>query len=301
MATSINTRQPSHSACAVRGALVVAFLLALSGCGHHASNTAAKVARHAGPSTAVSLNADANRLASNAHTVGLADESDTDESIDTLPSGLSPIAAAVAANAPAVSTPIPSRWIEGKNYTTLAAAQPTAAAIDKVEVVEVFWYACGHCFHFDPTLEEWRKHKPAYVEFVRLPVMWGSPVHQGHARLFYTLEALGKLDELHAAVFHEIHDNGHYLVDQDPVKTEQLQRAFLKEHGVSDADFDRTYRSFSVESKMHRAEDLTKRYKVAGVPAIIVNGKYTADVGSAGGEPQLIQLINDLAASEHKR
>jgi thiol:disulfide interchange protein DsbA len=301
MATSINTRQPSHSACAVRGALVVAFLLALSGCGHHASNTAAKVARHAGPSTAVSLNADANRLTSNAHTVGLADESDTDESIDSLPSGLSPIAAAVAANAPAVSTPIPSRWIEGKNYTTLAAAQPTAAAIDKVEVVEVFWYACGHCFHFDPTLEEWRKHKPAYVEFVRLPVMWGSPVHQGHARLFYTLEALGKLDELHAAVFHEIHDNGHYLVDQDPVKTEQLQRAFLKEHGVSDADFDRTYRSFSVESKMHRAEDLTKRYKVAGVPAIIVNGKYTADVGSAGGEPQLIQLINDLAASEHKR
>jgi thiol:disulfide interchange protein DsbA len=278
---------------------VVLLTLTLAACGHHGSGTATVQHRAATPAV-INLNASATRSReAAAPTVGLTDESESDS--DNLPAGLSPIAAAEAASTPATSAPIPPQWVEGKNYTALASAQPTSVSADKVEVIEVFWYGCGHCFHFDPALEEWRKHKPAFVEFVRVPVMWGSPAHQGHARLFYTLEALGKLDELHTTVFNEIHANGHYLVDQDPAKTEQLQRSFLKEHGVSDADFDRTYHSFSVESKLRRAEDLTRRYRIAGVPSIVVNGKYTADVGSAGGEAQLLQLINDLAASEHKR
>jgi thiol:disulfide interchange protein DsbA len=216
---------------------------------------------------------------------------------------LSPVAAAVAANspAPAGGTPIPSKWVDGKNYVTLMPAQPTAVGPDKVEVVEVFWYGCGHCFHLDPYLETWKKqNKPAYVEFVRVPVMWND-VTKAHARLFYTMEALGKLEQLHTLAFREIHVKNNMLVDRDPAKTEQIQREFLKANGVSDADFDRVYRSFSVENKLARAEQITRRLRVTGVPLMAVNGKYTTDVGMAGGEPAMLTLINDLAASEKRR
>ena len=229
---------------------------------------------------------------------GMTEESDESAEVT---SGFSPLASAVAANTPAVAAPIPSKWIEGKNYNSLSPAQPTSAPPDKVEAVEVFWYGCGHCYHLDPFIESWRqKGQPAYVMFQRVPVMWGD-VHKAHARLFYTVESLGKLEQLHSLIFREIHQNGNFLAAQDPVETERLQRAFLKANGVSDAEFDRTYHSFSVESKLQRADQLTHRYKVTGVPMMVVNGKYTTDVAAAGGESQLLNLVNDLATSERKR
>ena len=199
---------------------------------------------------------------------------------------------------------IPSKWVENQHYTSLVPAQPTSAPPDKVEVVEVFWYGCPHCYHFDPFLEGWRtKGKPAFVDFARMPVIWsGNDVNRSHARLYYTLEALGKLPTLHAEVFREIHQNGNPLVDpRDPAHTEQMQKEFLVKNGVAPADFDRTYRSFSVESKLQRAEQYTQRYKVLGVPLMVVGGKYTADLGTAGGDTELLSLINDLAGAEHRR
>jgi thiol:disulfide interchange protein DsbA len=195
---------------------------------------------------------------------------------------------------------IPARWTEGKSYTSLVPAQPTSAASDKVEVVEMFWYGSGDCFHLESAFEDWRKQgKLAFVEIVRVPVISNSAT-RAHARLFYTLQALGKLEQLHSAVFREIHVDDRYLVDADPVTTEELQRAFLKAHGVLDEDFDRVYRSFYVESKLQRAEQLTRLYKVTDVPLMVVNGKYTADVATAGGDTELLELVHDLAASERK-
>lgn len=262
--------------------------------------------RHSGRGTAVHRASVARISVHNAgngaveKSTGIAEESDGAADV---PTGFSPIAAAVAATTPSVAAPIPSRWVDGKNYSTLVPAQPTSSSPDKVEVVEVFWYGCPHCFALDPSLETWRtKNKAPYVEFVRVPVMWG-PVHKAHARLFYTIQALGKYEQLHAVVFREIHVKNNVLVSKtgDDKETEQLQKKFLMDNGVSAADFDKTYRSFSVESKLQRADELTKRYKVTGVPFFVVNGKYTTDVGTAGGEPQLITLIDDLAAAEHKR
>jgi thiol:disulfide interchange protein DsbA len=288
------------SLCNGLAALLLAGL-AVAGCSRHAADGARQAspapARRTG-AAAVAVNAQASQVPAGERAAGMTEES---EGPAEPPSGLSPIAAAVAANTPAPAAVIPAKWVDGKNYTVLVPAQPTSVAPDKVEIVEVFWYGCGHCFHLDPTLEEWRKQgKPGYADFVRVPVMWNDTT-RAHARLFYTLEALGKLDQVHTLVFREIHVNGHFLVDADPAKTEQLQRAFLNANGISDADFDRTYRSFSVESKLQRAEQLTRRVKVTGVPLIVVNGKYTTDVATAGGEPQLISLIGDLAAAEHKR
>ncbi len=225
------------------------------------------------------------------------------ESVSDASFSISPIARAVAGTEPALAPAIPPKWVLNKNYSVLVPAQPTSASPDKVEVVEVFWYGCPHCFHLDPYLETWRtKSKPSFVEFNRMPVMWpGNPVNRSHARLYFTLEALGKLD-LHEVVFREVHLNGNPLVDpSDPVKTEQMQKTFLMAHGVTAADFDKNYRSFSVEAKLQRAEQFTQRYQIVGVPTMVVAGKYMADVGTAGGDTELLSLLNDLAAAEHHR
>jgi len=196
---------------------------------------------------------------------------------------------------------IPAKWVEGKNYTSLVPAQPTSVASDKVEVLELFWYGSDRCFRLDPVLEGWRKQgKPAFVEFERVPVMSNSAT-RAHARLFYTLEALGKLELLHTAVFREIHVNNGYFLDINPATAERLQQAFLKANGVSEENFDRAYGSSSVERKLQRAEQLTRAYNVTDVPLIVVNGKYTADTDTAGGEKELLELADDLATSERKR
>jgi thiol:disulfide interchange protein DsbA len=122
------------------------------------------------------------------------------------------------------------------------------------------------------------------------------------ARLFYTLDSLGKLNQLHTAVFKEIHVNGNPLVDlgNDDAKSEQIQLAFVRKFGISDEAFKNAYHSFAVETALQRADQITERYRIAGVPTFIVNGKYIADVGTAQGEERLLSLISDLAAMEHK-
>lgn len=195
--------------------------------------------------------------------------------------------------------PALAKWQAGTNYQLLAAPQPTNVPTGKVEVSEVFWYGCGHCYALDPALETWKMDKPAYVEFVRIPVIWG-PVHRQHAKLFYTLHALRRSD-LHIKVFDAIHQQGRQLSARDEVEARAEQRAFLGSHGVSEKDFNSAYDSMSVASNVLRAEDLTKKYAIANVPVLIVNGKYSTSVAEAGGTPQLLALINDLAASEKNR
>jgi len=206
-----------------------------------------------------------------------------------------------AAPLPATGKLPPGKWIAGTNYRVLLPAQPTDSPPGKVEVVEVFWYACPHCYALDPYLESWRKSKPAYIDFRRVPVTW-QDVHRSHARLFYTLDALGKEEALHNEIFAEMHDRKNIMYTQgDDAATLAAQLAFVKAHGVSEADFNSAYNSFTVQTDLARADDLVHRYKVDGVPLIVINGKYVTDVGMAGSETSLISLISDLAASERTR
>jgi protein dithiol oxidoreductase (disulfide-forming) len=191
------------------------------------------------------------------------------------------------------------KWKAGTNYVPLSPAVSTNVAPGKVEVVEVFWYGCGHCYALEPFISSWMKNKADYVEFARVPVMWG-PVHRAHARLFYLLQALNRPD-LHQKVFDTIHKDGNMLVSNDEQATRKMQLDFLKANGVSAEDFNKAWDSFTVTAGLQRAEQATQRYKVDGVPLVIVNGKYATDVGKAGGPGQLLQLINDLAANEKKR
>lgn len=196
------------------------------------------------------------------------------------------IAAAVLLLAATVANSAPT---EGVNYKTLRPAVPTNVAPGKVEVVEVFWYACGHCYVLEPKLEAWAKNgKPAYVELVRMPAVWNDLLKL-HARLFYTIEVLGK-PQLHNDVFREINVKGNRL--DTPEKIE----SFLTARGVTKADFQKTFNGFAVETKLARAVDLNKRYRISSTPTVVVNGKYVTDAGMAGGEDQLFQTINALAA-----
>jgi protein dithiol oxidoreductase (disulfide-forming) len=193
------------------------------------------------------------------------------------------------------------KWQPGVNYDVVVPAQPTNVAPGKVEVMEVFWLACPHCYDLEPFIRAWLKSKPAYIEFVRVPVIW-QPIHRAHARLYYAIEALGRPD-----LFQKAFDTIHQLAlrGQPPLfgnsedETFRMQENFAVQNGVSADDFTKAYNSFTVNSQLQRAEEITQRYHVQGVPFIAVNGKYSTDVVKAGGEARLIELINDLAASEH--
>jgi protein dithiol oxidoreductase (disulfide-forming) len=188
--------------------------------------------------------------------------------------------------------PTSARFKEGAHYHKIVPAQPTNVAPGKVEVAEVFWYGCAHCFSLDPALESWRGKAPSYIEFVRIPAMWNDTTRM-HARVFYTAELLGKLDELHSLIFREIHVNGNTLNTVDKIT------AFFDQHGVGEDEFQKAFSSFAVESKLQRADFLNRRYRVQSVPLMIVNGKYSTALSDAGNEANLFALLNELAAHEH--
>jgi protein dithiol oxidoreductase (disulfide-forming) len=188
------------------------------------------------------------------------------------------------------------RWKVGVNYDVITPAQPTSVPAGKVEVLEVFWLGCPHCYALEPYIQKWLRTKPAYVDFVRVPVMWG-PAHRLHARLFYTLEALHR-DDLVEKAFDTIH-NGDILLGNDEASTLEKQAAWAQMNGVDPKAFRTAYKSFGVNASLQHAQEITERYHVDGVPVVFVAGRFTTDVGKAGGHEQLIQLIDALAAFAH--
>jgi len=199
---------------------------------------------------------------------------------------------------PAVAQLPGGRWKPGVNYEPLVPGQPTSVEPGKVEVIEVFWLGCPHCYALEPFVKNWLKSKPSFIEFTRVPVIWG-PTQRAHAKLFYTLKALGRPDLIDKA-FDTIQQQRNPLIGGSDAETLQIEQAWAAQNGVKAADFANAYNSFSASSDLARAEELTQRYRVQDVPFIVVNGKYTTDVQKAGNVANLFQLINDLAAAEHR-
>jgi protein dithiol oxidoreductase (disulfide-forming) len=204
--------------------------------------------------------------------------------------------------------PSSSEWKPTTNYDVISPAQPTTVAPGKVEVLEVFWLGCPHCFALEPYIRAWLKTKPSYVQFVRVPVMW-DPMRRAHARLYYTLEALGR-DDLVEKAFTYLHEQEDQtgteavLFSSDPNETFKEQQAWAEQNGIKADAFANAYNSFYVNTQLQQAEQITDAYQVQGVPFIAVDGKFTTDVGKASGggdDPnKLIQLIDFLAAWEHE-
>jgi thiol:disulfide interchange protein DsbA len=189
------------------------------------------------------------------------------------------------------TAPTSTRFQLGTHYNRLSPTQPTSSSPDKVEVAEIFWYGCPHCFTFDPYVRSWESTKADYVSFVRVPAVW-NPLVRIHAQAFYTAEALGKGEEMHEPLFEEIHDNQNLLDTQEKIQ------AFFGKFGVDAATFKSTWESFAVHTKLQRADELSRRYKISSVPTVVVNGKYTTDGGMAGSNDALFELVDELTASE---
>ena len=180
---------------------------------------------------------------------------------------------------------------------------PVETPPGKVEVVEGFWYGCGHCAALEPRVESWQKSKPDWIVLKRLPVIWNE-VTTEDARLYYAIESLGLVDKLHAEVFREIHTRKHPITvirggRVDKAATEKAAREFLAANGVSAQDFAKVYRSFSTENKLRQAANLSRRYLMDHTPMFVVHGRYLTDADMAGGVDGLFQLVNDLSAREH--
>lgn len=282
-----------------RFALLLGLGMLVAACAKHPTAGAANPAASAAAATP----------ASSAMTIGPAtleqlnqERSETVEKAKGDTGAHNPLYAAVAAvsgTAKAESLAGPTMWQEGVNYTRLVPAQPTFAPPGKIEVLEFFWYACPHCYALDPLVQAWRKTKAPYIAFYRIPVMWG-PSQRALARLYYTVESLGKIEQLHTAIFNEIHANNDPLTGNTDADSERIQLAFVTKHGISAQAFTNAYHSFTVETDLRHADEQMNRYHITGVPTFVVNGKYVADVGTAGGEQRLMDLVSDLASIEHK-
>lgn len=172
-------------------------------------------------------------------------------------------------------------------YELVSPAQPTEAK-GKVEVLEFFHYGCPHCRAFDPLLEGWIKKLPADVVFTRVPVTWGNPQLAGFARLYLTLDVLGELHHLHGQVFAAIQD------DKQPLNTEAGAQEWAVKKGVDSKKFLEAYRSFSVQSRLARVEQIGKAYKIQGVPTLAVDGKYFTSASIAGSHENALKVADQL-------
>ncbi len=189
--------------------------------------------------------------------------------------------------------PTTGRFEMGVHYLRLSPTQPTSSNPDQVEVCEVFWYGCPHCNELDPALERWQEQKPAYVNFIRVPAVWNARL-QLHARAFYTAEELGKGAEMHSEFFREIHERGNGL------DTEPKLQEFFGRFGVDAAAFKTAFDSFAVQAKLQRADELSRRYRIDGVPTMVINGKYTTDATMVGSYEDLLVVVDELVAAERE-
>jgi protein dithiol oxidoreductase (disulfide-forming) len=182
---------------------------------------------------------------------------------------------------------------EGTDYLALDKRVSVDAPQGKVEVIEFFWYSCPHCNAFEPKLEAWSKKLPADVVFKRVPVAFRDDFVP-QQRLFYTLEALGKLGELHTKVFQAIH------ADRQAINREDLILDWAAKQGLDQAKFKELYNSFSISTKARRATQLQDAFKVQGVPAIGIAGRYYTDGTMAGTLDRALQVTDYLIAEARK-
>ncbi len=206
----------------------------------------------------------------------------------------------ILAQANAPIAPQEWKYSEGRHFARMVPTQPTVGGADKIEVAEIFWYGCAHCYDFETYLNRWLETKPANVRFVRIPAVW-NPLVKLHAQLYYTEEVLvnsGKIanpEQFRAAVFAEYHRRGNRLASEAAIQ------ALFEKHGVSGEDFASTWKSFEVAQKLRVAQDLARRYSISSVPTVVVNGKYRTGAGEAGGYPPLMELIDELIVRESVR
>ena len=179
----------------------------------------------------------------------------------------------------------PERYLAGRDYTLVENPAPDRTP-DVVEVTEYFWYGCPGCFQFEPRLAHWIEQQNEDVVCLRLPAIWDD-WREVHARAYYTAQSLDMLDAMHNKLFDAMHVDGNRLRNAT-----ELQ-ALFRENGVSDADFSRTYNSFSVNTAINRAKNQAIAYGARSTPSLIVNGKYLVSLSA-----NTLDIVDFLVAKE---
>ena len=158
----------------------------------------------------------------------------------------------------------------------------------KIEVIEFFSYACPHCSDLNPIIKKWAAKLPADVEFKRVPVSFNSPFYQLMAKLFYTLDAIGEMERLDAAAFDAIHVKGLKLIDEKSVQEWAVSQ------GVDAKKFSDAFKSFSTDSNVKRADQLSRAAKIPGVPALVVDGRYLVVGKNVKNHDELLALTEKV-------
>ena len=187
----------------------------------------------------------------------------------------------------------PAAFKAGTDYIVLSKALPTESTKGKIEVLEFFWYNCPHCNAFEPALSAWSKKLPKDVELRRVPVRFRE-TFEAQQRAYYALEALGKVEELQSKMFAAIHVEKQTLEKQDALV------AWAEKNGIPAAKFNELFNSFSVVSKARRAAQLQEQFKVEGVPALGIGGRFYVDGSLAGSMERALQ-ITDFLLSEIRK
>jgi protein dithiol oxidoreductase (disulfide-forming) len=182
--------------------------------------------------------------------------------------------------------------VEGKDFVKLPAPMGVPAG-GKIDVIEFFWYGCPHCFTFEPSIEAWAKKIPQDVAFRRVHVAF-TAMHETHAKMFYAMEQMGAFESMHRKVFNAMHQqNMRFLKEGEIVD-------FMKANGVDTTKFSEAFRSFGVATKVSQAKQLVDGYKIDGVPALGIHGRWHTSPSLASSPVRALAITDYLIERARK-
>ncbi|MBB3062910.1 thiol:disulfide interchange protein DsbA/DsbL [Microbulbifer rhizosphaerae] len=194
---------------------------------------------------------------------------------------------------------------EGQHYQVLPQAVPQKDD-SKIEVTELFWYGCGHCYHFEPILENWKKGVPEDVALLKVPAIW-QPVMEVHARMYYVAEAMGVLDKMHQPIFNAINNERKMFATREGREWNpdlKAIEALFNQHGADGAKAAKLMNSFAISSKVKQGSASQRAYQLSGTPEVVVAGKYRISTslpgfkGKSDGQQMMLEVADYLIAKE---
>jgi len=200
---------------------------------------------------------------------------------------VAPVTAVSAKEVPAKET----RFEEGVHYVELFQPLSVDSPANKIEVADIFWYGCPHCFTLETPLQTWKKTVPEDVQVVSIPAVM-NPKWGLHAKVFYAAEAMGVQDKIHVQLFQAIHDQGRRLFSEEAVLK------FVGSRGIDETKFKAAMESMAVATKVKRADKIGTEADLTGVPALIVAGRYRVLSGGVKGYDEMFQVVDFLIEKE---
>lgn len=201
--------------------------------------------------------------------------------------GIFGLLVSLAACAEKTTESVKETYEAGKHYQVLSTPVKTVDP-NKIEVAEVFWYGCGHCFHFEPAIQKWKKTLADDVVFVPVPAMWRKNPMEAHAKVLYTAKALGVLDKIHEPFFKALN------VERKRLGSEKELADWFAGYGIDKDKFSKAFNSFGVVSQVNQANAKVRGYKIQGTPEIIVNGTYRISGRMAGSQEDMLKVAEFL-------